>query len=67
MIGPGDRVFLRACRNAGQPGTVIRPERDKLVVHWKDMDFWSEHRAESLELAADIIAPIKEQLEGVSR
>ena len=51
MIMVGDKVFLRACRGAGERGTVIRPERNKLVVHWADMDLWSKHRPESLELA----------------
>lgn len=46
----GAQVFLRACR-AGEPGTVIREERGKYVVYWRDMDFWSRHKAESLEVA----------------
>jgi hypothetical protein len=49
MIQPGDKVFLRACRT-GEPGTVIRQERGKLTVYWRDMDYWSRHRPESLEL-----------------
>lgn len=52
MIQLGDLVYLRACRGAGEPGTVIREERGRLVVYWRDLDFWSRHQAESLELAA---------------
>ncbi len=50
MIQPGDKVFLRACRT-GEPGTVIRQERGKLTVYWRDMDYWSKHHPESLEIA----------------
>lgn len=49
-FGTGDKVFLKACR-AGEPGTVIRAERGKMVVYWRDMDYWSRHRPESLEPA----------------
>lgn len=51
MIGPGDKVFLRACRT-GEPGMVIRQERRKVVVYWADMDYWSRHPVASLELAS---------------
>jgi hypothetical protein len=50
MIAPGNKVYLKACR-AGKPGTVIRELRGKLTVYWADLDFWSKHRPESLELA----------------
>jgi hypothetical protein len=50
MIGLGDKVRLRACHDSGQPGTVIRFERGKLTVYWGDMDYWSKHRPEALEL-----------------
>ncbi len=50
MIGLGDKVRLRACR-AGEPGTVIRAERGKFTVYWRDLDYWSKHRPDSLELA----------------
>ena len=46
----GTKVFLRACR-AGEPGTVIREDRGKLVVYWRDLDYWSGHRPEALEPA----------------
>ena len=48
MIALGDKVHLRACK-AGEPGTVIREDRGKLVVYWRDMDYWSKHRPEALE------------------
>ena len=49
-LNVGARVHLRACR-AGEPGTVIRAERGKLVVFWSDLDYWSRHKPEALELA----------------
>jgi hypothetical protein len=52
MVQIGDRVFLRACR-AGEPGTVIRQERGKLVVHWQDLNMEGRHRPEALELAKE--------------
>ncbi len=51
MIRLGDKVRLRACHDSGQPGTVIRFERGKLVVFWRDLDYWSKHHPDSLELA----------------
>lgn len=51
-IQVGSRVFLRACRGAGEPGTVIRCERGRLAVYWRDLDYWSRHQPESLEPAA---------------
>jgi len=50
-LGPGARVYLKACRGAGPPGTVIRFERGRAVVFWGDMNFWSRHVPASLELA----------------
>lgn len=70
MISPGNKVYLKAC-HAGEPGTVIRFERGKCTVYWADMDYWSKHRPEALELApesgssADIVAPIKRGKGGV--
>jgi hypothetical protein len=49
----GAKVYLRAGRNAGEPGTVIRVERGRMVIFWADLDYWSRHRPESLELAED--------------
>ena len=51
MITLGSKVKLKACHDAGAPGTVIRAERGRLVVFWEDMDFWSRHPPDSLELA----------------
>lgn len=51
-IAPGARVYLRACR-AGEAGTVVRAEHKRLVVFWPDMNYWSRHAPESLELAED--------------
>jgi hypothetical protein len=51
MLNLGNKVRLKACHDSGEPGTVIRFERGKLVVFWGDMNFWSRHHPESLELA----------------
>jgi hypothetical protein len=50
MIQLGDKVFLKACR-FGLPGTVIRRDHGKFTVFWPDMDHWSRHKPEALELA----------------
>lgn len=47
----GAKVFLRVCSGCGEPGTVIRQERRKLVVHWRDLDLESRHMSERLEIA----------------
>ncbi len=39
MIQLGDRVYLRACRGAGEPRAVIRAERGGLTVYWHDLDY----------------------------
>lgn len=49
----GSRVWLRACGSAGEPGTVVREERGRLVVYWRDLDFWSRHRPETLIVAEE--------------
>jgi len=49
MIELGDKVLLRACR-FGEPGVVIRRDHGKLTVFWPDMDHWSRHKPEALEL-----------------
>jgi hypothetical protein len=51
MLKLGDRVRLRACRDSGEPGTVVRFDHGKLTVYWPDMDWWSRHPPDSLELA----------------
>jgi hypothetical protein len=52
-IKPGVRVYLRTCSGIGEPGTVIRHERSKLVVHWQDLQMETRHRPEALELAKE--------------
>jgi hypothetical protein len=48
----GAKVRLRHCA-FGEPGTVLRIERGKLVVHWHDLDHQARHSPESLVLAAE--------------
>ena len=43
----GAKVRLRGCA-LGEPGTVLRIERCKVVVYWPDLDFLSRHRPKSL-------------------
>ena len=52
-IQPGAKVFLRLCSGIGEPGTVLRQERNKLVVHWQDLQMETRHKPESLELAKE--------------
>ena len=47
MIGVGSKVYMRGLRH-GEPGTVIRIERGRMVVLWGDMDFIARHPASSL-------------------
>jgi hypothetical protein len=47
---PGDRVYLRNCP-VGQPGSVLREERGRIVVNWSDLGLIGRHRAETLILA----------------
>lgn len=51
MIAIGSRVYLRACRGAGEPGTVVGQIRGRLVVFWKGLSHYGRHRPEALELA----------------
>jgi hypothetical protein len=46
----GAAVRLRGCA-FGEPDAVLRIERRKVVVYWRDLDFLSRHLPESLELA----------------
>jgi hypothetical protein len=46
-IYPGAKVYLRTCL-VGQPGTVLREERGRLVVDWCDLKFVGRHSAASL-------------------
>jgi hypothetical protein len=52
-ITVGSRVYLRGARGCGAAGVVIREEQKRMVVYWEDLDFWSRHRPESLELAKE--------------
>jgi hypothetical protein len=47
MIAVGSKVYLRACA-FGQPGTVVRIERNRAVVLWHDLDYLTRHKPESL-------------------
>jgi hypothetical protein len=49
-ISQGDKVYLRNCPT-GQPGSVLREERGRIVVDWCDLKFIGRHRAASLVLA----------------
>ena len=53
MIQLGDKVFLRACRT-GEPGVVVCLDHGKFTVFWRDMDHWSRHKPDSLELVEAI-------------
>jgi hypothetical protein len=52
----GAKVLLRACA-VGEPGTVLRVERGKLVVLWHDLDHLARHGPESLMLTAAVTSP----------
>jgi hypothetical protein len=39
----GDSVYLKGAR-FGLPGTVLRIERSRAVIYWRDMDHISRHR-----------------------
>jgi len=49
----GDKVRLKTCRH-GEPGTVLRIERRKLVIRWPDLDFIGRHVPESLVLVESV-------------
>ena len=46
----GSKVFLRGCA-FGQPGRVLRQEREKIVIYWGDLDYIARHAPASLVLA----------------
>lgn len=46
----GAKVRLRGCA-FGEPGTVLRIERRKVVVLWHDLDYLARHNSDSLILA----------------
>ena len=47
MIAVGTPVLLKHCPH-GQPGTVVRMERNRTTVLWHDLDYLAKHRPESL-------------------
>jgi hypothetical protein len=47
VFAVGDRVYLRGAR-FGLPGTVLRMERGRAVIYWRDMDHISRHRPVTL-------------------
>lgn len=49
----GECVFLRGAR-FGLYGVVLRLERGRAVIYWRDMDHISRHRPNSLELAEGV-------------
>jgi hypothetical protein len=53
MIPVGSKVYLKICRY-GEPGTVIRRERARLVVLWSDLDYIARHPEDSLEMAPEL-------------
>lgn len=52
----GAKVRLRGCA-FGEPGTVLRIERRKVVVLWHDLDYLARHTPESLMLTGELPAP----------
>jgi hypothetical protein len=52
MIAVGSTVFLKGCPY-GQPGTVVRIERNRAVILWPDLDYLARHNPESLMLAPE--------------
>lgn len=57
----GAKVRLRGCA-FGEPGTVLRIERRKVVVYWHDLDFLSRHSPESLMQSGEgLIKPMGER------
>jgi hypothetical protein len=49
-IQVGSAVFLKGCRH-GQPGRVIRIQRNRVTVLWADVDYLAHHQLASLVLA----------------
>jgi hypothetical protein len=55
----GAKVVLKVCPH-GQPGTVVRIERNRAVVLWHDLDYLARHQPESLmEAKTDAESPKK--------
>jgi len=43
----GSLVVLRSCPH-GAPRSVLKVERDRIVVHWVDLDCVARHKADAL-------------------
>jgi hypothetical protein len=52
VITVGARVFLKGCPY-GQPGRVVRIERNRAKVLWVDLDYLASHPLASLMEAND--------------
>jgi hypothetical protein len=52
MIAVGSKVFLKGCP-FGEPGTVVRLERNRAVILWPKIDYIGRHSPESLMLAPE--------------
>lgn len=68
MIAVGSKVFLKGCAY-GQPGTVVRIERNRAVVLWHELDYLARHSLASLTETADepMIGPRKRSQSEVGR
>ncbi len=52
----GAKVRLRGCA-FGEPGTVLRIERRKVVVYWHDLDYLARHKPDCLVPTGDYCTP----------
>jgi hypothetical protein len=52
----GTKVVLKVCPH-GQPGTIIRHERNRAVVLWHDLDYLARHQPGSLMEAKTAAVP----------
>lgn len=62
MIAVGSKVYLRGFRH-GDPGTVLRLERRRVVVLWHDLNYLARHPPESLMEAEEGALPKHEKHE----
>jgi hypothetical protein len=58
----GTKVVLRVCPH-GQPGTILRIERRRVVVLWPDLDYLARHQPESLMEAKNAAVPLQKPLQ----
>jgi hypothetical protein len=54
LISLGSEVVLKGAP-PGTPGTVIRIERNRMVIFWPDLDFIGRHEPESL-VEAEVVS-----------